>query len=62
MYRVRADNGLDVDKNGREVDQCEKPASPRDLGLNVDAAVRSELFPPRGPIRACEFGPHASSR
>ena len=48
MYRLSNDHEVNLD---------EKAPRP-ELDLNVDATVRSEFFPPKGPIRATEFGLH----
>ena len=45
---MKAEEGLDIDEAAMQ--QMKPIVKP--LGLNVDHTVRSELFPPKGPIRA----------
>ena len=48
LFRMKAEEGLDIDEAAlQKMKHIVKP-----LGLNVDATVRSELFPPKGPVRA----------
>ena len=49
VYRLSSEEALGTEKSQRGVS---------DVNLNVDATVRSEFFPPKGPIRASEFGLH----
>lgn len=55
---MKAEEGLDIDEAAMQ----KMKAIVKPLGLNVDATVRSELFPPKGPIRAQEHGLHNFNR
>ena len=52
LYRISAEEGLEIADGSGDIDMTKMRASGIDVGLNVEPTVRSEFFPPKGPIRA----------